>query len=147
MKYKLKRVHLNADDASGVNFPALKDRQIIKTGHEDVFTLNQVEAAQAHYQKTLKELKAQIELDSAKMQNIEHFHPEVKDYTDEQLVTAWLYQESKGRVKLYSEKVVEIEDQLKSDAEEIEEIYKQIPELVVSPVVEEATQIINEQSK
>ena len=73
MKYKLKRVHLNADDASGVNFPALKDRQIIKTGHEDVFTLNQVEAAQAHYQKTLKELKAQIELDSAKMQNIEHF--------------------------------------------------------------------------
>lgn len=140
-------MHLNADDASGVNFPALKDRQIIKTGHEDVFTLNQVEAAQAHYQKTLKELKAQIELDSAKMSNIEHFHPEVKDYTDEQLVTAWLYQESKGRVKLYSEKVVEIEDQLKSDAEEIEEIYKQIPELVVSPVVEEATQIINEQSK
>lgn len=146
MKYKLKRVNIKVDDVSGINFPALKDREIIKTGHEDIFTLNQIEAAQAHYQKTLKELKAQIELDSAKMINIEHFHPEVKDYTDEQLVTAWLYQESKGRVKLYTEKAAEIEEQLAKDAEEVAEILKQIPELKVSPVVEEATKIINEQN-
>lgn len=130
LNFKLKRVHLTADEANGITFPNLKDRVIEKTGHTDTFTLKDVEAAQAHYQKTLKELKAQVELDSAKMENIEHFHPEVKDYTDEQLVTAWLYQESKGRVKVYSQKAEEIEEQLKNDAEEIAEIYKQIPELI-----------------
>lgn len=129
MIFKLKCVHLTADEANGITFPNLKDHPIEKTGHTEVFTLNQVEAAKTHYLKTLKELRAQVELDSAKMVNIEGFHPEVLDYTPEQLFTAWMYQESKGRVKVYGDKITEIEEQLKADDEEVAEIYAQIPEL------------------
>ena len=44
MQYKLKKVHLTADSADELSFPALKDRVIEKYGAVVEFTLGDIEA-------------------------------------------------------------------------------------------------------
>jgi hypothetical protein len=146
MKYRLKRMVLTQDENGNTNAPDIRDRQIVKTGHEDVFTMSQVDQNKAHYTKTRKELVAQKEIEAAKMFNVEEFHPFVKEMSAQDLIAAWMYQQSKGMVELCGKKIEEIDTQLKEDEEEIAEILKQIPELNVSPVVQEVINIINEQN-
>lgn len=117
-----------------------KNSIIEKTGHIITFSLQQVLDNDAIMEKRLREMKAQREVEVAKMKNIEHHHDFVLKFTPEQLFTAHMYQEIRQVVGLSDFKIKEIENQLKSDADEIEVIKSQIPELkrddpVASPYV------------
>jgi len=144
MQYNFKKLEIVADSVSDIKIPDVNDRVIEKRGHVITFTLNQVLENTRALEKTLKEIDAKKELESAKMTNIEGFHPFVKEMSDQDLLTASMYQESKTLVKMCEQKTKEIKEQMESDAKEIEEIRTQIPELAISPVVQEAIQIINE---
>lgn len=146
MQYNFKPINIVADSPEKVVFPEAKDRVIEKRGHVVEFTLNEVEANTRILEKTKKELTAKRDLDAAKMENIESFHPFVKEMSEQDLHTAWMYFESKGIVKVCEKKIKEIQEQMESDAEEVAEIKAQIPELNVAPIVEEANRIINGQN-
>lgn len=70
-----------------------------------------------------------VEHEDAIVDNIEHYHKFVKKLTDEQLLTAWMYKESKEKSKIHNNKIKEIDEQLEEYAKEKAEIIKQIPEL------------------
>jgi len=144
MQYNFKPVNINADSPEGVVFPDLKERVIEKRGHVITFTLAQVEENTRQHEKVKRELEAKRDLENAKMINIEGFHPFVKELSEEDLHTAWMYFESKSISKVCESKLKELYAQMLNDKNEVEEIKKQIPELNVSPIVEEATKIIND---
>lgn len=131
LTYKLKNINIDAESPEGINFPEMKDRTIQKYGDVVEFTLAEVENADLQMLKTRKELEAKLNHEKAVMENIEHFHAFVKDLTEEQLLTAWMYKQAKGHVKLCTENIDKINAQLESDKKEIAEIIKQIPELGV----------------
>lgn len=143
MEYKFKPLEFNVKSVDEIVLPSVKDRVIEKRGHVVEFTLNEVEENTRHLEKTLVEIKAKRQLEDAKMQNISGFHEFVTKMSDEDLFTAWMYQESKGLVKMCDDKIKEIEAQMESDAKEVAEIKAQIPELE-SPIVQEAKEIIEE---
>ena len=70
-----------------------------------------------------------MEHEDAIVDNIEHFHKFVKKLTDEELLTAWMYKESKEKSKIHGNKIKEIDEQLVEYDKEKAEIIKQIPEL------------------
>lgn len=135
---------IKADSVEGVSFPSIKDRVIEKVGHVITFTLNQIEENTKLLLRSKTEITAKKDLENSKAVNIEGFHPFVKELSEEQLFTAWMYHESKTKVKLCTDKLEEIETQMAEDIKEVEEIKKQIPQLDVSEVVQESTEIINE---
>lgn len=143
MEYKFKPLEFNIKSVDEIKFPLPKDRVIEKRGHVVEFTLNEVEQNTKMLEKTFKEVNAKREIEQAKMENIEHFHPFVKETSEEDLHTSWMYYEAKQLVKLCETKMKEIDEQMESDAKEVAEIKAQIPELV-EPIVAEAEEIINE---
>jgi len=144
MQYNFKKLEIVADSVSDIKIPDVNDRVIEKIGHVITFSLNQVLENTRVLEKTLKEIEAKKELESAKMINIEGFHPFVKELSEQDLHTAFMYQQSKALVTMCEAKAKEIKDQMESDAKEVEEIKSQIPELNIHPAVEEAVKIINE---
>ena len=144
MEYKFQPIELKVGSVSDIVIPDVKDRIIEKRGHVITFTLNQVEENTKALLKSIKEIGAKKELENAKMVNIEGFHPFVKELSEQDLHTAWMYQESKTLAKMCEEKLKEINDQIEKDAIEVEEIKNQIPALNIHPAVEEAIKIINE---
>ncbi len=136
MKYKLQKVSLDVSDVNQIQFPALKDRVIEKTGHVITFTLAQVEANTIVLERTLSELVSMLNHEKAVVENVESFHPFVKDFSAEDLFTLWMYKESKEKMDKYDKKIKEIEKQLQEDKEEVEEILKQIPDLKATQVTE-----------
>lgn len=140
MEYKLKKVHLNADSAGNVEFPDLKDRVIEKYGDVLEFSLSDVEENVKSLTKTKTELEAKLKYEQMRKENVEHHHPFVLELSEENRFAAHMYQEACQWVKICNEKLALIEEQLKKDAEEIEEIKKQIPELasVESPYANQA---------
>ena len=144
MQYNFKKLEIVADSVSDIKIPDVNDRVIEKRGHVITFSLNQVLENTRVLEKTLKEIEAKKELESAKMINIEGFHPFVKELSEQDLHTAFMYQQSKALVTMCEAKAKEIKDQMESDAKEVEEIKSQIPELNIHPAVEEAVKIINE---
>jgi hypothetical protein len=75
-----------------------RDSIIEKGGITAKFTIAEVEAMQTRNKTSKKEIEAQVMIKEAEMVNIEHFHPEVKEMTDEQLAAAYLYKEAKAYV-------------------------------------------------
>jgi len=144
MQYNFKKLEIVADSVSDIKIPDVNDRVIEKIGHVITFSLNQVLENTRVLEKTLKEIEAKKELESAKMINIEGFHPFVKELSEQDLHTAFMYQQSKALVTMCEAKAKEIKDQMESDAKEVEEIKSQIPELNIHLAVEEAVKIINE---
>lgn len=128
-EYKLQSINIEADNVEDVVIPEVKDRIIEKTGHVTEFTLRAVEENMAIVDKNIKEIVAKRDHEDAKMQNIQHFHPFVLEMSDEDLLTAWLYQEARGIVQLCDTKLAEINEQREKDLAEIAEIKAQIPEL------------------
>lgn len=100
-------------------------QKIEKSGHVHEFTAESVTENLNTLNTQEKEMRAQVELNGAEMQNIEHFHPFVKKLTDEQLAIAYLYQRSKSTFVEAGKKVLEIEKTRKSLMEAIKEIKEQ----------------------
>jgi len=140
MEYKLKPVHIDADKVENVDFPQLKDRVIEKHGEVLEFSLSDVEENVKNLKKTKTELEAKLKYETMRKENVEHHHPFVLEMSEEDRFTAHMYQEATQWVKICNEKLALIDEQLKKDAEEIEEIKKQIPELasVESPYANQA---------
>jgi len=129
MEYKFKPLDINVDDVKDISLPSPRDRVIEKRGHVLTFTLNEVEDNTRLLLKDKKEQEAKLKYEESVIENIEHFHKFVKKLTDEQLLTVWMYKNSKGHVELCKENLAKINKQLKDDEEEVAEIIKQIPEL------------------
>lgn len=144
MQYNFKKLEIVADSVSDIKIPDVNDRVIEKRGHVITFSLNQVLENTRVLEKTMKEIEAKKELESAKMINIEGFHPFVKELSEQDLHTAYMYQQSKTLVTMCEAKAKEITEQMENDAKEVKEIKAQIPELNIHPAVEEAVKIINE---
>jgi hypothetical protein len=101
-----------------------KEAVIEKSGITVKFTLLEVEQHEATLAKLAKETEAQIELEKAKMANIEHFHPEVLQMSGELLTAAALYKESKTYVEKAEPKLTEIHQAMQEYAAEKDTIMK-----------------------
>lgn len=142
MEYKIKPLNLEVNGVDEVQFPDLKDRIIEMRGQVVEITLNGLENTQQQRQKQIKELEAKAELENAKMVNIESFHPFVKEMSEQDLHTAYMYRQAQALKKGCEEEVKKLKEWMESDNKEIQEIYKQIPEL--NPVLQEANKIIDD---
>ena len=105
------------------------DSIVEKRGHVIRFSLREILVNHAQLEKVDGEMKGQMELQLAKMKNIEQHHGFVISLTPEELFTVHMYAEAKSIYTQCLNKRKEIEDTIKSDKEEIAEIKKQIPEL------------------
>jgi hypothetical protein len=95
-----------------------KQAKIEKSGITAVFTLAQVEEHEATLTTRRKEMAAELEVEQAKMTNVENFHPEVKDMSGVLLTAATLYKESKTVVEKTTAKIAEYDAALKEYADE-----------------------------
>ena len=107
----------------------MEDRTIEKRGHVIEFTLSDVDANIRQNTKTQTELAAKVKVDSAKQENIINFHPFLKNMSEEEIFTAWLYQDTQNTIDLVQSKLDEVEAQIESDTEEMKVIKEQLPEL------------------
>lgn len=123
--YRLKK--LNEEDPM--------DSVIEKTGHIVEFTMTQVNNNKKVVEKTLRELEGQKEHEEAKMKNIEEHHEFVQKMTDFELATAAMYYDAKVMAKACAEKWTELTEQAKKDDAEVEEILRQVPEVLLVPSV------------
>ena len=129
MEYKFKPMEFNAEKIEDLDFPSFRDRIIEKWGDVVEFSMNDIDTHINVLTKARKEHAGMVEHEDAIVENIEHFHKFVKKLTDEQLLTAWMYKESKEKSKIHGNKIKEIDEQLEEYAKEKAEIIKQIPEL------------------
>lgn len=87
MEYKL------TDEIRGGEEP--KNRVIEEHGFVNTLTLAEMEDILNHNQETLKEIEGMAFNEKAKMENIEHFHPFVKEMSNEDLFTAGMYSQAR----------------------------------------------------
>ena len=142
MEYSLKKLHLVVDSPEEIALPDPKDRVIEMRGQVVEITLSGLENTQNQRKKAIKELEAKAEHEKAKIDNIESFHPFVKEMEEKDLHTVWMYYQSKGIVKGCTEEVEKLKGWIESDEKELQEIYKQIPEL--SPVMQEVNKVLED---
>lgn len=129
MEYKFKPIELNVEKVEDIEIPTARDRVIEKRGDVVEFSMNDIDNHIHILTKARKEHVGMVEHEDAIIDNIEHFHKFVKELTDEQLLTSWMYKESKEKSKIHNNKIKEIDEQLKEYEDEKLEIIKQIPEL------------------
>lgn len=129
MEYKLKPINIDAKPGETPVLPLASERVIEMHGQVVEITLGDLANTQAQRAKLIKELKANMEFETAKIENIESFHPFVKELSEEDLHHAWMYFESKAMVKGCAKEIAKNEGYMQYDMTEIAEIKKQIPEL------------------
>ena len=122
-------MEFNAEKIEDLEFPSFRDRIIEKRGDVVEFSMNDIDTHTNLLTKARKEHAGMVEHENAIVDNIEHFHKFVKKLTDEELLTAWMYKESKEKSKIHGNKIKEIDEQLVEYDKEKAEIIKQIPEL------------------
>ena len=129
MEYKFKPIEFNIEKVEDIELPTARDRVIEKRGDVVEFSMNDIDNHINILTKARKEHAGMVEHENAIVDNIEHFHKFVKKLTDEELLTAWMYKESKEKSKIHGNKIKEIDEQLVEYDKEKAEIIKQIPEL------------------
>ena len=129
MEYKFKPIEFNIEKVEDIELPTARDRVIEKRGDVVEFSMNDIDNHINVLTKARKEHAGMVEHENAIVDNIEHFHKFVKKLTDEELLTAWMYKESKEKSKIHGNKIKEIDEQLAEYDKEKAEIIKQIPEL------------------
>lgn len=111
---------------------------IEKSNLTATFTIEDMEGEQRLLEKHLKEFHAQRLISDAKVQNIENYHPFVKDLTEEQCFTVHLYQESKAMVHVLDKKIPEFEEQLRLSQEEMALVKEKLGLKTDEEIVDEA---------
>lgn len=102
-------------------------KSIIEKGNITVdFTITDMDKEQEALSKYLKEFRANQTVKKTTIENIEEFHPFVKDFNKQQLFTIALYQEAKNAFEQYEEKIQEFEKQLSESRSETLEILRQV---------------------
>lgn len=129
MEYKFKNIHLNVDNVEDIQMPELKDRIIEKRGDIIEFSFSELENNIEKLKKLKVEIEAKIKHEEAVCENIKHFHSNITEMSEEDLLTAWMYKNSKGEIDIYSDKLKKVEDSLAQDSKEMEDILEQLPDL------------------
>lgn len=111
--------------------PDNRDYVIEQTGHPSFFTMREVDENSTHHKKLRIELNAKKDYEAKKMENIEEHHAFVKELSEQDLFTAHMYFESKEAVKMCKIKLNELDKAESELAEDLLEMYKQIPELLI----------------
>lgn len=129
MEYKFKPISLNVEDVEAIEFPPLSQRVIEKHGGVTEFTFADLASNIEAITKLKVEVDAKIKHEEAVMENIKHFHPHIAEMSEQDLLTAWMYKESIGNHKMYSEKMEKVNHALDEDKSQLKEILIQLPEL------------------
>lgn len=103
-----------------------KDSVIEKRGHVLTFTIRDVENHLVDLEKGLREFSAQKGVEEAKIVNFEEHHPFLKDMSEQDIHTAYMYQIAKNNIKELAPKTEAIEKQIADYKCELEEVNKQI---------------------
>lgn len=103
-----------------------KESIIEKAGITATFTIAEVEAMQARNQKGLRESEGQIKIEEAKMANLEHFHPEVKDMSGETLAAVAIYYDSKSTLEKAKQAKEMCEVAIKENATMLDTVMQQM---------------------
>lgn len=134
MKYNYKIVEENENPLLSL---IEKDNVTVKFTVQD--SLNQA----MQVRKTLKEIKAQLELDKASADNIARNHPYTAEADEKEIEKAHhivLYTKHKKEVESLTEHIKKIEDALEEHEKEMQEIEKQTgvkKEVVIDDLVED----------
>lgn len=125
-----------------------RDDVIEQIGHSSFFTMREVDENSTHHKKLRTELNAKKDYETVKIENIEEHHPFVKEMSEQDLFTVHMYFEAKEAVKACGVKLVEL-DKAESDlAEDLLEMYKQLPELLTpTPEAIESPEEFNPNAK
>jgi uncharacterized coiled-coil DUF342 family protein len=95
-----------------------------KYEHTITFSIAEIEAHEVKLEKLLKEIEGLVEVEGAKVKNIEANHKWVKTMTPQDLLTAWMYYESLHRIQEVLPKRAEVKKQMKEYKKEKAEIIK-----------------------
>ena len=117
---------------------------IEKSGITVEFTLEDMLDEQKQLRKVLDEYKAQRSFESAKMENIEHFHPFVLDFDDNQRNTIAMYNEAKLRKEAADVRIAEYSKQLQESEKEMALISEKLKLRTSATAVAEAVARITE---
>jgi hypothetical protein len=128
LTYNLKPINLEADSVEELAIPNINDRIIEMHGQVREITMQGIADMQLERQKKIKELNTKAQQEQAKMDNIEEHHPFINDISEEQLAISWLYYQSKVLVDECGKKAQELQDWYDEEAEQVDEIKKQIKE-------------------
>lgn len=102
-----------------------QDPVIVETGLTSEFRMSVLVEHMKNIVKCQKELKAQIELECAKMTNIETHHPLVLELTPEQQCAVALYAEVRGVAEGSKKKLEALTNSFENYMQQIGEVYNQ----------------------
>lgn len=102
-----------------------RESVIEKSGITSEFTVHQIEASIKQNAKTVKELTAMEQIESAKVTNVETNHPFVKEMTEADRFAVHMYHEAEVKLRVIREKLAEFKKENDFDVTELEEIEKQ----------------------
>lgn len=128
-KYKIKPVALNVENIDTLDFPKLEERTIEKRGDVWTFTINDMVVNKEKGDKIRLEKQGALDHAVMFMKNIEEYHPEVLELSDEKLNAYTIYYAKKTEQKKCEEEIKEIDEYLAAELKDMEDIVKQIPEL------------------
>lgn len=127
MEYKLTEEIRGGEEA--------KHRVIEEHGFVNTLTLAEMEDILNHNQETLKELEGMAFNEHAKMENIEHFHPFVKEMSNEDLFTAGMYAQAKTNKQVHDTNIKKLIQAATEATVIITKLKAQFPELDVKEEV------------
>jgi hypothetical protein len=130
-KYEITKPHDNPWEAT-----------ITKRKVDVDFTMQQLDDQQRAIEKRIKELQAKRDMEAAAMENVEHFHPFVKEFSPEDLTTLFVYTQSWKLVNEINPVLKQMEDALAEHLEEVKVIKEQInyPQTIDDYVKEDPAQ-------
>lgn len=108
---------------------------IEKVGGTSTFKASDVNANLAAIAKQIQECFAKVELEKARLANIEHYHADILEVPEEKRCAIALYETCRGTIKQFSDRMKELEDFLEEYTEESKEILKQTGVEITIPTV------------
>lgn len=102
-----------------------KEAKIKKTGVSIEFSVYEALAEIEKIDKFKKEKLAQVDVETAKINNVLSYHPHVGDLTPEELNGAWIVKQSKAMIEAIENKMKELESFREELATDLEEVKKQ----------------------
>lgn len=102
----------------------IKDHLLEKDNLTAEFTIRAIEENIAELEKFEKELKANISLQKAAMENIANNHPGILGLSDQLKIAAAMYSESDQKQREYKTKLKDVRAVLKREKAQIDEVYE-----------------------
>lgn len=138
----------NGDNKSKYSYRIIEDSEepgqvrIEKSGITAEFSMQDLETERKQLRKYLDEFKAKRAYEAARVENIEHFHPFVKELTEEQRFTVHMYTEAHRMMEACDKKIPEIEAELAENEATADEIHSQLGLRTKEEIVDEAVKKI-----